>query len=163
MNKISNTEYFAMYDFPVGIYKICYTDSAITRIEYIGQKTEKTAHFDGTTSALSQLAQLQLQEYFAGTRHIFTLPLKMHGTVFQKKVWAALCDIPYGKTCSYKEIACAIGNQKASRAVGMANNKNPMSIVVPCHRVIGASGSLVGYASGLHIKSALLDLEKKYL
>lgn len=104
-------------------------------------------------------AAAQLTEYFAGKRKVFDLPLEPHGTEFQKKVWQALREIPYGTTCSYGEIAAKIGNPKASRAVGGANNKNPIAIVVPCHRVIGANGSLVGYASGLQTKEALLKLE----
>ena len=83
----------------------------------------------------------------------------MKGTEFQKRVWKALCDIPYGETRSYKQIAQAIGNPKAVRAVGMANNKNPLLVIVPCHRVIGANGQLVGYASGLEKKRFLLQLE----
>ncbi len=89
------------------------------------------------------------------------MPLNPNGTVFQKKVWNALCNIPYGETRSYKQVAEAVGNNKASRAVGMANNKNPIMIVIPCHRVIGSNGSLVGYAGGLDIKEKLLFLENK--
>ena len=94
-----------------------------------------------------------------GKRKSFDLPLKPEGTEFQKKVWNALLDIPYGETRSYKDIAVAIGNPKACRAVGMANNRNPISIIIPCHRVIGANGSLVGYGGGLPIKIELLNLE----
>ena len=103
---------------------------------------------------------IQLGEYFMGQRTSFDIPLKPEGTPFQLRVWEALTQIPYGQTCSYKDIACSIHNEKACRAVGMANNKNPLGIIVPCHRVIGANGKLVGYAGGLSIKSALLDLEK---
>lgn len=110
---------------------------------------------------LSDTAFAQLQEYFQGKRMIFDFPFKLSGTEFQKKVWTTLCDIPYGETRSYKDIAKAVGNPKASRAVGMANNKNPISIVVPCHRVIGADGKLVGYGNGLDMKQKLLELEKK--
>jgi len=88
------------------------------------------------------------------------LPLAPAGTAFMQKVWNALLTIPYGETRSYKEIAIAVGNSKACRAVGMANNRNPISVVIPCHRVIGANGKLVGYGGGLDIKSYLLDLEK---
>ncbi len=107
------------------------------------------------------LAVCQLKEYFAGKRKIFDFPYQLKGTDFQQKVWAALCEIPYGQTRTYKDIALAIGNPRACRAVGMANNKNPMSIVVPCHRVIGSNGKLVGYGSGLDMKQALLQLEAK--
>lgn len=106
-------------------------------------------------------ARKQLDEYFSGTRTLFQLPLCPVGTSFQKAVWKALENIPYGETRSYKEIAEAVGSPKACRAVGMANNKNPISILIPCHRVIGADGKLVGYGGGLHIKVKLLELEKK--
>lgn len=101
----------------------------------------------------------QLSEYFSGKRKTFNLPLLLKGTDFQKQVWQALLKIPFGETRSYKQIAEAIGNPKAVRAVGMANNKNPLLIVVPCHRVIGANGKLVGYAVGLDKKEYLLRLE----
>ena len=101
-------------------------------------------------------------EYLDGKRKEFDFPYKMIGTEFQKKVWHALTKIPYGETRTYKEIATAVGNPKASRAVGMANNRNPIFIVVPCHRVIGANGKLVGYAGGLDMKDALLSLEKSH-
>ncbi|MGV2705456.1 UNVERIFIED_CONTAM: methylated-DNA--[protein]-cysteine S-methyltransferase [Aeromonas salmonicida] len=97
--------------------------------------------------------------YFAGRLQRFTLPLAAHGTAFQQAVWQALCDIPYGETCSYGDIARAIGKPAAVRAVGAANGRNPLSIIVPCHRVIGQNGSLTGYAGGLPIKQQLLALE----
>lgn len=104
--------------------------------------------------------QQQLNEYFAGTRQTFDLPLAFNGTEFQKKVWGALLSIPYGETRSYKDIAAQIGNVKAVRAVGAANGRNPISIIAPCHRVIGASGKLVGFAGGLDRKEILLKIEK---
>jgi methylated-DNA-[protein]-cysteine S-methyltransferase len=103
----------------------------------------------------------QIDEYFNKKRSIFNLPLAPHGTDFQVKVWKALQTIPYGETRSYGEIAAVIGNPKACRAVGMANNRNPIAIIIPCHRVIGHDGSLTGYAGGLKIKQKLLDLEKR--
>lgn len=102
----------------------------------------------------------QLDEYFKGQRKEFDLPLYPVGTAFQQKVWGALGDIPYGETRTYGEIARQVGNPKGQRAVGMANNKNKIAIVIPCHRVIGANGKLIGYAGGLDIKEALLNLEK---
>ena len=111
---------------------------------------------------LLKKAAKQLTEYFAGKRREFDLPLDFTGTGFQKKVWAALLTIPYGETRSYGEIAKQIGNPKACRAVGMANNRNPIAIICPCHRVIGADGSLVGFGGGLPAKQFLLDLEKDY-
>lgn len=101
----------------------------------------------------------QLEEYFDGKRFKFDLPLKLEGTEFQMKVWKALMEIPYGKTCSYLDIACAIDNPKACRAVGNANNKNKIAIIIPCHRVIGKNKKMVGYASGIEKKQALLTLE----
>lgn len=108
-----------------------------------------------------KLAIAQLKEYFNGKRHDFSIPLAASGTEFQNKVWLALMTIPYGETWCYKDLAIAVGNPKASQAVGGANSKNPISIIVPCHRVIGKNGSLTGYAGGVDIKQALLDLEGK--
>lgn len=104
-------------------------------------------------------AYQQLSEYLSGERRVFDLPLAPKGTPFQQQVWKALQDIPYGETRSYKDIAIAIGNPKAVRAVGMANHRNPLLVVVPCHRVIGKNGTLVGYAAGLDKKEFLLKLE----
>ena len=111
-------------------------------------------------TSLTKEAFTQLSEYLKGKRKTFDLPFKMRGTLFQEQVWNALLDIPYGETRSYKQIAEAIGNPKAVRAVGMANNRNPLLIIVPCHRVIGKNGSLVGYGEGLEMKEFLLRLEK---
>jgi len=105
-------------------------------------------------------AERQLTEYFKGERMTFDLPLHFRGTEFQKRVWQRLLDIPYGHTRSYGHLARAIGNESASRAVGLANSKNPLSIVVPCHRVIGASGKLTGFAGGIETKAKLLALER---
>ncbi|MBE0601039.1 MAG: methylated-DNA--[protein]-cysteine S-methyltransferase [Firmicutes bacterium] len=110
------------------------------------------------TPLLLQAAR-ELREYFAGMRKTFTVPLAPVGTAFQRAVWAALLTIPYGKTMSYGGIAAQIGKPKASRAVGMANNRNPLPIFIPCHRVIGADGTMVGYGGGLGLKEALLQLE----
>jgi methylated-DNA-[protein]-cysteine S-methyltransferase len=108
-------------------------------------------------------ARDQLSRYFVGERSNFNLPLKMEGTAFQKMVWLELTKIPYGTTISYGELAKRIGNPKAQRAVGLANGRNPISIIVPCHRVIGADGSLTGYGGGIVQKQALLALEEKML
>ena len=107
-----------------------------------------------------QEAHRQITEYLKGERKVFDLPIQLRGTDFQQQVWTALLDIPYGETRSYKQIAEAIGNPKGMRAVGMANNRNPLLIVVPCHRVIGANGSMVGYGEGVEMKEFLLRLEK---
>lgn len=105
-------------------------------------------------------AIIQLEEYFAGSRTEFELPIAAVGTVFQTQVWKALTTIPYGVTWSYQDLANAIGNPKAVRAVGLANGKNPVSVIVPCHRVIGKSGKLTGYAGGVERKAKLLELEQ---
>lgn len=120
--------------------------------------TKDDIHYESTL--IKQVKQ-QLDEYFQGKRNTFDLPLNPSGTTFQKKVWNALCNIPYGETRSYQEIAIAIDCPKGCRAVGLANNKNPIVILIPCHRVIGKNGSLVGYALGLKMKQHLLDLEIK--
>lgn len=146
---------YMTYDFPVGRLKIEYNDHAVTAIS-------RTAEQGGTPSKISDLAAGQLSEYFAGERKSFDVPLETHGTAFREKVWAALREIPYGETRSYKDIAIAVGNEKACRAVGGANNKNPVSIITPCHRVIGADGSMVGYGGGLDMKQQLLALEQKH-
>jgi methylated-DNA-[protein]-cysteine S-methyltransferase len=128
----------------------------ITGISFEKKKTEAEEE-----NELIKSAKQQLVEYFNAERRKFSLPLKMRGTEFQKRVWKALIDIPYGETRSYKEIAEAAGNIKACRATGMANHNNPVGIVVPCHRVIGSDGRLTGYAGGLDIKERLLELEQK--
>jgi methylated-DNA-[protein]-cysteine S-methyltransferase len=105
-------------------------------------------------------AAIQLDEYFAGKRKSFDFPIDPQGSEFQKRVWAALQNIPYGELRTYKQIAEEIGNIRASRAVGMANNKNPLPIIVPCHRVIGSNGKLIGYAYGIKMKEDLINVEK---
>lgn len=114
------------------------------------------------TTELLSMATIQLDEYFQGKRTTFSLPFKLTGTPFQLVVWKELQNIPYGKTTSYKEIAQKINKPKACRAVGMANNKNPLPIIIPCHRVIGSNGKLIGYAGGLKLKNYLLELEKSH-
>ena len=113
------------------------------------------------TPVLKETAR-QMREYLRGERKEFDLPLAPQGTQFQLAVWKALLQIPYGETRSYKDIACAIGNPKAVRAVGGANHHNPISFIIPCHRVIGADGSMVGYGGGLGLKKTLLDLEARF-
>jgi methylated-DNA-[protein]-cysteine S-methyltransferase len=103
---------------------------------------------------------VQLEEYFAGERTIFDLAMRLEGTAFQRAVWRALTEIPYGETCSYGEVAHRVGRPGAARAVGVANGHNPVGIIVPCHRVIGASGALVGYGGGVQRKQVLLQLEQ---
>lgn len=157
-----NSSGYYTYETLLGEITICCRDGALTGMHF-GRIEQKDTALKETRTQLTDEAFRQLMEYLEGTRKEFDLPLSMAGTVFQKKVWKALTTIPYGETRSYKEIAVQIGEEKASRAVGMANNKNPIGIVVPCHRVIGASGSLVGYGGGLDIKTRLLELEKSVL
>ena len=114
------------------------------------------------TTELLSMATIQLDEYFQGKRTTFSLPFKLTGTPFQLAVWKELQNIPYGQTTSYKEIAQKINKPKAYRAVGMANNKNPLPIIIPCHRDIGSNGKLIGYAGGLKLKNYLLELEKSH-
>lgn len=142
----------------IGLLTITEEEGAITEVLF--GKVGEDQMFLAEATPILQETEKQLAEYFAGIRKAFDLPLAPEGTDFQKSVWQALQQIPYGETRSYKEIATAVGNPKASRAVGMANNRNPISIVIPCHRVIGANGKLVGYGGGLGIKEALLQLEK---
>ncbi|WP_434302236.1 methylated-DNA--[protein]-cysteine S-methyltransferase [Clostridium botulinum] len=147
---------YAFYDFEFGTLKIGYTDERVVFLKRVEQ-----INADNEPSELSDLAFGQVSEYLKGNRHDFDFPYELDGTDFQKKVWNALCRIPYGETRTYKQIAMVVGNSKASRAVGMANNKNPLTIVVPCHRVVGTNGNLIGYAGGLNMKKALLELERK--
>ena len=140
---------------------------SVTFVEEDGALLAISTHrtFEGIEqeTPLIKEAYRQLSEYLKGERKGFDLPLLIKGTTFQQQVWKALLEIPYGETRSYKQIAEAIGNPKAVRAVGMANNRNPLLIVVPCHRVIGANGKLVGYGAGIEMKEFLLRLEKSLL
>lgn len=143
------------YKFPIGTLCIEEENGCITglyRDDNIGANEAETE--------IIKRAHQQLTEYFAGKRKVFDLPIHLEGTEFQQKVWAALQTIPYGETRTYGEIAKQIGSPKASLAVGGANHNNPVMILVPCHRVIGANGSLVGFGGGLDMKEYLLELEK---
>jgi len=142
---------------PLGAYAIRGSENFISEVKFT---TEKIASDDDW--ALGKLCISQLQEYFEGKRTEFVLPLEPKGTTFQKKIWKNLEKIPYGKTISYEELAMMAGSPKGCRAAGQANNRNPISIIVPCHRVIGKNGDLTGYASGIENKKFLLNLEKQY-
>jgi len=146
-------------DTPIGKLGIIENGHAITDVFF--EKENRHVEIKTVESKLLKEATRQFMEYFDGKRKTFDLPLEPQGTPFQLNVWKALQDIPYGETRSYKDIAIAIGNSKASRAVGMANNRNPIAIIIPCHRVIGADGKLTGYGGGLHIKEYLLNLERQ--
>lgn len=145
-----------IYKSPIGSILIEEANNAIAKIQLV-KKVINSIYY---SSSLEKETAKQLREYFEGKRKKFDIPLSLKGTEFQKNVWEALNQIPYGQTRSYKEIAATIGNERASRAVGMSNNKNPCLIVIPCHRVIGSNGALVGYALGLDTKVKLLNLEK---
>ena len=144
-------------DSPVGRLLVAEDNGAIVRVEF--DKEPPASSVEGDSPLLRECRR-QLKEYFAGSRREFDLPVVLHGTEFQKACWQALTDIPYGETRSYADIARRIGKPKACRAVGGANHVNPVSIIVPCHRVIGAGGKLVGYGGGLHVKEYLLALEQ---
>ncbi|MEB6481342.1 methylated-DNA--[protein]-cysteine S-methyltransferase [Acinetobacter vivianii] len=153
-------------DSPVGALKLVAHDQALVAVMWDNEdhKRVRLAELveDRQHPMLHKVKQ-QLEEYFAGQRQQFDLPLDFQGTAFQQQVWQALLNIPYGETRSYKEIAVQLGNEKAVRAVGAANGKNPISIIAPCHRVIGSSGALVGFAGGLDKKQILLNLEQSQI
>lgn len=150
---------------PIGTLLIAGDTEAVRRIDFPKDGKARTPGEGWTESARGPVGQAvkQLREYFAGRRAEFDLPLKPEGTEFQRTVWRNLQDIPYGETISYGELAKRVGNPKASRAVGAANGQNPIPIVIPCHRVIGANGKLTGFGGGLPTKEALLALETKQL
>ena len=141
---------------PVGKLCIGERDGAITRVTW--QQLPKEWVLEETE--LIKKCKQELDEFFEGKRKTFDLPLAPEGTAFQKKVWDALREIPYGETRTYKDIAIAVDSPKGFRAVGMANNKNPIAILIPCHRVIGSDGKLVGYVAGMETKTFLLALEQ---
>lgn len=154
-----------IYKSPIGNIKIFENDNGICQISF-GNIQNKNIDSFITTNISDTIYILdtikQLDEYFKGQRFKFDIKLNPIGTKFQQRVWKSLCNIQYGETQSYEDIAISIGNPKGCRAVGMANNKNPIAIVIPCHRVIGKNGSLTGYAGGVEIKKYLLDMENKY-
>ena len=146
---------FATYTFssPIGAVRLTEDDGSITRIELIDATDEATA------TPLQREAARQILAFLRGERQQLEFPIRMVGTSFQQRVWHALRQIPYGTTRTYGEVAAAMGNPRASRAVGMACNKNPLLLVVPCHRVVGANGKLTGFAYGTDAKQRLLELE----
>lgn len=163
--------YYKEIESPIGTLMLSMTGQGLCRLDF-GTRAEQDrsldqwvdkhfprARWERSDDSLLLEAEKQLTEYFAGTRQTFDLPLDLRGTPFQREVWEALRHIPYGATWSYKQVGEAIGRPKAVRAIGYANHCNPLSVIVPCHRVIGADGSLVGYGGGLDIKRTLLALE----
>lgn len=175
---------YKIYDFEIGKLAICEENEKIVTVQLLKNnnmaeiKSIQEKKNSGESKELLDItfcdknsikketeliknAKKQLDEYFAGIRKEFDIPIKLEGTDFQIKVWKELLKIPYGEICTYLDIAKRIGNPKGSRAVGMANNKNKIMIIVPCHRVIGSNKKLVGYAGGLDVKEKLLKLEKE--
>ena len=152
------------YNSPIGPLLIAEEDGCITEISFMEadtrEKYRKEAQPAAAANSTIAACIAELEAYFAGKLQDFTTPIKLNGTDFRKRVWTALMTIPYGQTISYKELAQRIGQPKAMRAVGGANNHNPISIIVPCHRVVGANGALVGYGGGLDNKRFLLEHEK---
>jgi len=145
---------------PIGRLRLCSTDEGLTHVLHANQQENLPDEWvENPQHPILTRALAELGDYFTGTRTSFTLPLTPTGTDFQKDVWQALQTIPYGQTCSYVDIATQIDRPKAVRAVGTANGSNPISIFIPCHRVIGKNGTLTGYAGGLSQKKILLDLE----
>ena len=146
----------AYYESPIGLVEIEATENEVMLVEFAADGKRRTAA--GASAALDAAVR-QLEEYFRGRRRVFELMLRLEGTEFQGRVWRALLDVGYGETASYGEIARAIGRPRSTRAVGAANGRNPISIIVPCHRIIGSSGALTGYGGGLWRKEWLLRHE----
>jgi len=159
-NKTTNTQTSkVVLNTPIGVLIIEARDHAVCAISLV-RTDEMIPQETGDEPVLEQARQ-ELREYFDGERTAFTFAMQAEGTTFQKSVWNALLTIPFGETKTYGEIANAVDNPKGSRAVGMACNKNPIMIAVPCHRVLGAGGAMTGYAGGVPVKEALLNLEHK--
>lgn len=155
-------QYSTLYQSPIGPIQLIEKDGKITNLSFLSNEDERN-DIPSKETAILKKAKQELEEYFDGKRKEFDLPLSFSGTPFQEKVWNTLCTIPYGQTKSYQEIAIQVGSPKACRAIGLTNHINPIGIFVPCHRVVGKNGKLVGYAGGIDKKSYLLDLEKQNL
>ena len=157
--------FYKIYNFEIGRILIVENEDYIVKVEFLNDKNQFINKKYGTEkeTLLIKKTKKELMEYFDGKRKIFDIPIKLNGTDFQVKVWKELLKLPYGETCSYLDIAKKIGNPNAARAVGMANNKNKIQIIIPCHRVIGSNKKLIGYAGGIKVKEKLLKLEKDNL
>lgn len=151
--------FFTIMPSPVGDLLLARSEAGVTFVEFYPRRKMPEAHWRRDETAFRDVVS-QLEAYFAGELKNFALPLAPQGTPFQQRVWAALQTIPYGETISYRELARQLGNVKAVRAVGAANGRNPIAIIIPCHRVIGSDGSLTGYGGGLECKEALLAMER---
>ena len=159
-------ENYCFYQSPIGLIRMCETLGFLTKADFVEQSPE-SEHFQSdsisNSSTLLKDACRQLDEYFEGRRQKFDLELQPHGTDFQRSAWESLLRIPYGETRSYLQQAESISNPRAIRAIGQANSRNPISIFIPCHRVIGKNGSLTGYAGGLDRKTRLLAMEHSFM
>jgi methylated-DNA-[protein]-cysteine S-methyltransferase len=144
----------AYMDSPVGLLEVRCTEQGVRSVNFVEERV-----YERDENGHVQLVVSQLTEYFEGKRKVFDMPFDLEGTPFQQRVWQALLIVPFGKTRSYMDIAKAVGDTKAIRAVGTANGRNKIAIIIPCHRIIGSDGSLTGYAGGLHRKKWLLDFE----
>lgn len=144
---------------PLDPLTVVAADGAVEQLR-MADARQRSEPWEGSDAGLLAEAEAQLAAYFAGSLTAFDLPLRLHGTDFQQRVWQTLREIPYGATASYGDVAAAVGQPGASRAVGMANHHNPVSIIVPCHRVVAADGGLGGYGGGTDRKRILLDLER---
>lgn len=162
--KTASSAAYAYFDSPVGALLLVADADGLREIRFSkgGKRASVSDSWREDATFLREPIR-QLQDYFAGKREDFDLPLAPRGTPFQQRVWKRLCQIPYGETISYGELARRIGNPNASRAVGLANGSNPIPIIIPCHRVIGSNGKLTGYGGGLPIKEKLLALERRQL
>ncbi len=149
---------YTTYKYKIGYLKFGYQKDTLLSIEYLKESNDL-----GDETEFSKEIDKQFKEYFSGSRKSFNIKYKLIGTPFQISVWEELAKIPYGETRTYKDIAKNVGNDKASRAVGMANNKNNLLLIIPCHRVVGSNKKLVGFAIGLDVKEYLLKLEKEHI
>jgi methylated-DNA-[protein]-cysteine S-methyltransferase len=150
----------AWVESPIGWLEIAADDAGVTAVDFIDGPARRPAEREG--SGFAEACRVQLEEYFSGRRRVFDVPLHLRGTPFQKKAWEALLAVGFGQTVTYKDIAAAVGNPNSTRAVGGANHRNPVSIIVPCHRVIGRDGRLTGYGGGLWRKEWLLAHERRH-
>ena len=154
---------YCVYHSPIGKFVLRASDKGLTRLDFVKQESDDMPEPTSVDNEHLRAAVSQLEEYFAGERACFDVPLDLTGTPFQMAAWRALLLIPCGATCSYGKLAAQIGRPKAVRAVGGANHNNPVAVIVPCHRVIGSDGTLTGYGGGLWRKEWLLDHEKKMM
>lgn len=157
--------FFYRISLPIGALLLQATENALCRIDFESETSRFSPNFpvETTPSSLLLQTETELREYFAGKRVAFSIPLAPSGSCFQKRVWNEILRVPFGETASYGAIARRLNSPGAARAVGMANHQNPIPILIPCHRIIGANGKLTGYAGGLKIKKFLLDLEERTL